>query len=455
MNDDPSSTILVWQVLLIVVLTLINAFFASAEIAFVSLNKNKVANQAIKGDEKARKILALLDEPDDFLATIQVAITFAGFLSSAAAANSFADRLEPYLSNIGGGKEAAIIIVTLILSYVSLVFGELYPKQVGLQMPEKIAFAGAGIITNVQKVLKPFVRFLSFSSRVLEKVTPIRFEDRGDMYSRDEVRALLKRSSEEGTIEAVEFNMLKGVLAMDNKLAREVMVPRTDTFMLDVEDDTLENIQDALNSPYTRIPVYEGDKDDVIGVLHLKNLLKESRHTPLKDIDLRKILNEPLFVPETINTDELMAHLKRSHNQLAILHDEYGGVVGIVTLEDILEEIVGDIEDEYDESYVLIEKVGERDYIVDGGTPLYRFNEFFGTELESSDVDTIAGYFLTEVGDFPEEGKVTSLVVAGLHMETLKIENRRLTQLRISIKESRKIMLQDPVPGTDEGISEV
>lgn len=451
MNDDPSSATLIWQLLLIAALTLINAFFASAEIAFVSLNKNKVANQAIKGDERARKILALLEEPDDFLATIQVAITFAGFLSSASAANTFTARLEPYLSGIRGGEQASIIIVTLILSYVSLVFGELYPKQVGLQRPEKIAFAGAGIITNVQKVLKPFVRFLSLSSRLLEKITPIQFEERSEIYSREEVRDLLKKSSEEGTIEAAEFNMLKGVLAMDNKLAREVMVPRTDTFMLDIEDDTTENIQEALNSPFTRIPVYEGDKDDVIGVLHLKNLLKESRRTPLPDIELRKILNEPLFVPETISTDELMAHLKRSHNQLAILHDEYGGVVGIVTLEDILEEIVGDIEDEYDESYVLIERIGEQEYVVDGGTPLSRFNEFFGTELESPDVDTIAGYFLTELGDFPEEGKVTTLDADGLRLETLKMENRRLTQLKVWIKEPRKILLSEPTPGTDEG----
>src|SRR5699024_4682685 len=151
------------------------------------------------------------------------------------------------------------------------------------------------------------------------------------------VQTLLKQSNSEGTIEAQEFRMLKGVLAMDNKLAREVMVPRTDTFMLDITADTYENIKEALDSTYTRNPVYNDDKDDVIGLLHLKNLLKESRVTPLEEIDLRKILNRPLFVPETITTDELMAVLKRSHNQLAILHDEYGGMVGIVTLEDILE----------------------------------------------------------------------------------------------------------------------
>lgn len=432
MTTDPSNQTLLWQLLLIAVLTLVNAFFAASEIAFVSLNKNRVANQAIKGDEKARKILALLDHSDDFLATIQVAITFAGFLSSASAANTFAARLDPYLSNIPGAEQAAILIVTLALSYISLVFGELYPKQLGLQRPEEVARAGAGFITVVQKLMRPFVWFLSFSTSVLEKMTPITFTSGNDMFSREEVRELLEKSSDEGTIERMEFNMLKGVLSMDNKMAREVMVPRTDTFMLDVNDDVEENIESALDSPYTRIPIYEDDKDNIIGVLHLKNLLKESKNTPIEQIDLRKIMNEPLFVPETILTDELMSYLKKSHNQLALLHDEYGGMVGIVTLEDILEEIVGDIEDEYDESYVLIERIGDNVYEADGATPLHRFNDYFGTQLESSDVDTIAGYLLTELGEFPEENEQASIEENGLIIKTLAFDNRRLLKVGVS-----------------------
>ena len=429
MTTDPSNQTLLWQLLLIAVLTLVNAFFAASEIAFVSLNKNRVANQAIKGDEKARKILALLDHSDDFLATIQVAITFAGFLSSASAANTFAAKLDPYLSNIPGAEQVAILIVTLALSYISLVFGELYPKQLGLQRPEEVARAGAGFITVVQKLMRPFVWFLSFSTSVLEKMTPITFTSGNDMFSREEVRELLEKSSDEGTI---EFNMLKGVLSMDNKMAREVMVPRTDTFMLDVNDDVEENIEAALDSPYTRIPIYEDDKDNIIGVLHLKNLLKESKNTPIEQIDLRKIMNEPLFVPETILTDELMSYLKKSHNQLALLHDEYGGMVGIVTLEDILEEIVGDIEDEYDESYVLIERIGDNVYEADGATPLHRFNDYFGTQLESADVDTIAGYLLTELGEFPEENEQASIEENGLIIKTLAFDNRRLLKVGVS-----------------------
>ncbi|MGP6138902.1 MULTISPECIES: hemolysin family protein [unclassified Jeotgalibaca] len=431
MNADPDSQNLVWQLLLVALLTWVNAFFASAEMAFVSLNKNKVATEAIKGDEDARKVLALLDNSDDFLATIQVAITLAGFLSSASAANSFANVLEPYLTFLPGAKQLAVLIVTILLSYISLVFGELFPKQVAMQNSEEIAYRGAGVITIVQKFMKPFVRLLSFSTSLLEKITPLDFSDNTENYSREEVQSLLKQSSSEGTIEADEFNMLKGVLAMDNKLAREVMVPRTDTFMLDITDDTYENIQIALDSPYTRIPVYNDDKDEVIGLLHLKNLLKESRRTPLEKIDLRKILNRPLFVPETITTDQLMAVLKRSHNQLAILHDEYGGMVGIVTLEDILEEIVGDIEDEYDETYVLIERKSDNYFEVDGATPLYRFNDFFHTELESTFVDTIAGYLLTEVGMLPENGESLNIEVNGMEISTLEFENNRLAKVGV------------------------
>lgn len=443
MNADPDSQTLLWQILLIIVLTLINAFFASSEIAFVSLNKNKIANEAIKGSEKARKILALLDNSDDFLATIQVAITFAGFLSSAAAANTFASKLEPLLANIPGGKQASILIVTLLLSYITLVFGELLPKQIGMQIPEKIAYAGAGFITTIQKVLKPFIRLLSFSTSLLQKITPIKFDDNRDVYTRLEVSGLLERSSTEGAIEAAEFNMLKGVLEMDNKMAREVMVPRTDTFMLDLQEDTYENIQKALNSPYTRIPVYDDDKDDIVGVLHLKNLLKESRHTPLEKIDLRKILNPPLFVPETISTDELMAFLKKSHNQLAILYDEYGGVVGIATLEDILEEIVGDIADEYDEKYILIEKIRDGYYEVDGATPLYRFNNFFKTTIETAFVDTIAGFVLTELGDFPDGDEIKSIEVEGLRLSALEFDNRRLAKIGVEYLETQPIKLED------------
>lgn len=431
MNADPDSQKLIWQLILIAALTGVNAFFASSEMAFVSLNKNKVANEAIKGDEKARKVLALLENSDDFLATIQVAITFAGFLSSASAANSFANLLKPYLGSISGANEIAIVIVTFILSYVSLVFGELFPKQVAMQRPEQLAYAGAGIITTTQKIMTPFVRLLSFSTRALEKITPLDFSDKSESYSREEVRTMLEHSSTEGLIEAAEFKMLKGVLAMDNKLAREIMVPRTNTFMLDINEDSYENIQAALVSPHTRIPVYNDEKDDVIGLLHLKNLLKESRYTPTDQIDLRKILNRPLFVPETIVIDELMTVLKRTHNQMAILHDEYGGMVGIVTLEDILEEIVGEIEDEYDEAYILIERKDDNYYEVEGATPLYRFNEFFNTNLESPLVDTIAGYLLTEVGMLPENGESVGIEIEGLKIYTLEFDSNRLSKVSV------------------------
>ncbi len=221
------------------------------------------------------------------------------------------------------------------------------------------------------------------------------------------------------------------------------MVPRTDTFMLDLQEDTYENIQKTLNSPYTRIPVHDDDKDDIVGVLHLKNLLKESRHTPLEKIDLRKILNPPLFVPETISTDELMAFLKKSHNQLAILYDEYGGVVGIATLEDILEEIVGDIADEYDEKYILIEKIRDGYYEVDGATPLYRFNNFFKTTIETAFVDTIAGFVLTELGDFPDGDEIKSIEVEGLRLSALEFDNRRLAKIGVEYLETQPIKLED------------
>ena len=430
MTPDPGSdSSLSVQIILIVVLTAVNALFAAAEMAFVSLDKGKINEKAINGDKKAKNVLKLLGNSDNFLSTIQVAITLAGFLNSASAATSLANRFMPLLGNIPGASTIAVVIVTIIISYITLVFGELFPKTVALQRSESVALGTAGIILAVQKVMMPFVKFLSLSTNLLKKITPIEFSEEEEKMTRDEFRSYLEQSQKDEAIDISEFSMLKGVLSLDTKMAKEVMVPRTDTFMIDYDDGNEENIPKLLDIPYSRVPVYFEDKDNIIGIIHVKNLLRESRNRNIDDIDLKEILNEPLFVPETIYIDDLIYELRKTRNQMAVLNDEYGGVVGVVTLEDVVEEIVGDIDDEYDEVYALIEKINDTRYLVDGSTQLSKFNEFFGTNIESSDVDTIAGFFIIEYGNIPRDGDDAFVEYENLLLKANEIESSRISNL--------------------------
>lgn len=436
--DSGSDSSLSVQIILIVVLTAINALFAAAEMAFVSLDKNKINEKAINGDKKAKNVLKLLANSDNFLSTIQVAITLAGFLNSASAATSLADRLTPILGNIPGAETIAVIIVTIIISYITLVFGELFPKTVALQRSESVALGTAGLILGVQKFMIPFVKLLSLSTSLLKKITPIEFSEEEDKMTRDEFRSYLEKSQKDEAIDIGEFSMLKGVLSLDTKMAKEVMVPRTDAFMIDYDDGNEENIPKLLDIPYSRIPVYFEDKDNIIGVIHVKNLLRESRTRNIDEIDLKEVLNEPLFVPETIYIDDLIYELRRTRNQMAILNDEYGGMVGLITLEDVVEEIVGDIDDEYDEVYNLIEKLDDHRYLVDGATQLSKFNEFFDTSIESSDVDTIAGFFIIEYGNIPREGEDAFVEYDKFLFKANNIESSRINDIVVEILDENK-----------------
>lgn len=429
MNPDPSDSSLSVQIILIVVLTAINAIFAAAEIAFVSLDKGKIHEKALNGDKKAQNVLKLLGNSDNFLSTIQVAITFSGFLNSASAATTLASRLSPYLTRLPGAQTIAVVVVTLAISYITLVFGELYPKSVALQRAEGVALSMAGFIILVQKVMMPFVKLLSFSVSLLKKITPIEFTAEEEKMTRDEFRVYLDKSQRDEAIDIAEFSMLKGVLSLDTKMAKEIMVARTDTFMIDYDDGSKENIPLILESSYSRIPVYDEDKDNIIGIVHVKSLLRESQKQPLDNIDLNEIMNPPLFVPETIYIDDLLYELKKTRNQMAILNDEYGGVVGIVTLEDLVEEIVGDIDDEYDEVYDLVKPLSDHSYLVDGTTPLSKFNEFFGTSIESTDVDTIAGFFIIEYGNIPREEEEAIITYEDYTLKANEIAVSRIINL--------------------------
>ncbi|MCC9861118.1 HlyC/CorC family transporter, partial [Streptococcus agalactiae] len=428
--EDPGSQSLLLQFVILLILTLFNAFFSASEMALVSLNRSKVEQKAEEGDKRYRRLLDVLENPNNFLSTIQVGITFISLLQGASLSASLGHVISGWLGNSATARTAGSIIALIFLTYVSIVLGELYPKRIAMNLKDRLAIVSAPIIIFLGKIVSPFVWLLSASTNLLSRITPMTFDDADEKMTRDEIEYMLTNSEE--TLDAEEIEMLQGIFSLDEMMAREVMVPRTDAFMIDINNDAQSNIEGILSQNFSRVPVYDDDKDRVVGVLHTKRLLEAGFKTGFDTIDLRKILQEPLFVPETIFVDDLLKALRNTQNQMAILLDEYGGVAGLVTLEDLLEEIVGEIDDETDTAEQFVREIDENIYIVLGTMTLNEFNDYFETELESDDVDTIAGYYLTGVGSIPnQEEKVAYEVDSKDKHITLindKVKDGRITK---------------------------
>ncbi|MET3643438.1 hemolysin family protein [Streptococcus gallinaceus] len=432
--EDPGSQTIYLQILILFILTLLNAFFSASEMALVSLNRSRVEQKAVEGEKKYIRLVKVLDNPNNFLSTIQVGITFISILSGASLASDLGKVFAGWLGNSSTAQTAGYWFALALLTFVSIVLGELYPKRIAMNMKENLAVVTAPVIIFLGKIVSPFVWLLSASTNLLSRITPMTFDDADEQMTRDEIEYMLTKS-EATSLDADEIEMLQGIFSLDEMVAREVMVPRTDAFMVDIEDDVNSIIQDILKQNFSRIPVYEDDKDKVIGLIHTKRLLSEGFTNGFENINLRKILQEPLFVPETIFVDDLLTELRNTQNQMAILLDEYGGVAGLVTLEDLLEEIVGEIDDETDKTEIFVREIADQTYIVQGNMTLNDFNEHFGTELESDDVDTIAGFYLTGVGTIPSQDEKMSYEVDSndYHLVLIndKVKNGRVTKIKL------------------------
>lgn len=441
MQPDPESQSLLFQIGLLIVLTIINALFSGAEMALVSTSRARVEQRAAEGDKKYQQLLGILNQPSNFLSTIQIGITLINILSGASLADTLASKLAPVLGGTPAAKNLASIIILAILTYVSIVFGELYPKRIAQNLKEKYALASVTPLKILGGIMSPFVWLLATSTNILSKLTPMTFDDNAENMTRDEIEYILNADS--SVLDENEREMLAGVFSLDELMAREIMVPRTDAFMIDISEGIHDNIAAVLSQNYSRIPVYIDDKDKVVGVLHTKTLLKSAYEKGFDQLDLRPILQEPLFVPETIFVDDLLRELKKTQNQMAILLNEYGGVEGIVTLEDLLEEIVGEIEDESDIAEKDVFQINDHIYIVKGGLTLNDFNEFFDTYLESDDVDTIAGYFMAGIGAIPGEKEQIDYDVVtekdNLTLTSLEVDGTRLVKLRVTFHDQEII----------------
>ncbi|CQR25327.1 CBS domain protein [Streptococcus varani] len=433
--EDPGSQTIYVKLIILLFLTLLNAFFSASEMALVSLNRSRVEQKAEEGILKFVRLQQVLENPNHFLSTIQVGITFISILSGASLASDLGNIVAGWLGNSSTAQTAGYWVALAFLTYISIVLGELYPKRIAMNMKENLAVISAPIILALGKLVTPFVWLLSASTNLLSRITPMKFDDADEQMTRDEIEYMLTKS--EVTLDAEEIGMLQGIFSLDEMLAREVMVPRTDAFMIDINDGLQSNIQEILRQNFSRIPVYDNDRDSIIGILHTKRLLEAGFRNGFDNVPLIKILQEPLFVPETIFVDDLLRQLRNTQNQMAILLDEYGGVAGLVTLEDLLEEIVGEIDDETDKAEQFVREIAENTFIVLGTMTLNDFNDYFQTKLESDDIDTIAGYYLTGVGTIPsqEEKETFELDSADYHLVLMndKVKNGRVTKLRLVI----------------------
>ncbi|ALB46565.1 hemolysin family protein [Clostridium beijerinckii] len=436
MELDTERTNITSQLILIVILTLVNAFFASAEMAIVSLNKNKLKFLEEEGNKKAKILLKLMEEPTNFLSTIQVGITLAGFFSSASAATGISEDLARYLNrmNIPYSGQIALVIVTIILSYITLVFGELFPKRIALKKSEEIAMFAVKPIVYISKIAIPFVKLLSASTNILVKLVGLDKEDLDEKVSKAEIKSFLEVGREHGVINETETEMINSIFEFDDKLADEVMTPRTGVYMINIETPLNEYLDELIEERYSRVPVYEEDIDNIIGILYLKDFFAESRKHGFENVDVRSILHPPYFVPENKNIDELFKELQTSKKHIAVLIDEYGGFSGIVSIEDLIEEVMGNIDDEYDEDEPSIKVMDKNTFLIPGMLSISDFNDYFNVHIESENYDTMSGFIIETIGRIPEGTDEKNIEYKNLIFKIEEVKEKRIEKIKLYIQ---------------------
>ena len=420
------------QIIVLFVLIFLNAFFAMTEIAFISLNDAKISKQAKEGEKKAKQISKMLKNPSKFLATIQIGITLAGFLSSAFASDTFADKLAPVLESwlplgIGIWKGISIIIITMILSYFTLVFGELVPKRLAMKNHEKIAYATIGIIRAISIITAPFVKLLTFSTNVVSKLFGVN-ENEEETVTEEEIRMMVDVGEEKGTIEEEEKELINNIFEFNDKTVAEVMVHRKDVFAVDVNADIYEKLDSIDEYKYSRIPVYEETIDEIVGILYIKDLLKYiTAHTK---IEIKSIMREAYFVSEHKMINDLFKELQKNKTQMAIVLDEYGGTAGVITMEDILEELVGNIFDEYDEEEPDYKKIDDNTFLINGSVSIYDLRKILNVEIEEGEYDTLSGYLTEKLGRIQKKKKKPVIETPMVTYKIEEYEDKRIKMVK-------------------------
>ena len=434
--DEGASNSIIFMILLQVVLIALNAVFACAEIAIISMNDTKLAKMAQEGDKRAVRLARLTSEPARFLATIQVAITLSGFLGSAFAAENFSGVLVDWVLSLGVPISAevldsvAVILITIVLSYFTLVFGELVPKQVAMRKAEPLALAMSGLISSIAKFFKPIVSFLTFSTNSILRLMGIDPNAEDDEVSEEEIRMMVDVGSEKGTIDITEKEFIQNVFEFDDLSAEEIVTRRTEVVLLDLEDSMEEWKENIYNTRHTLYPVCEGSADKIIGILNAQEYFR------LDDRSRENVLKEAVapayFVPNMVKADTLFRNMKKEKQKMAVVLNEYGGMTGIITINDLVEQLVGDLG--YDNEDEGIELIGENTWKVHGSALLEDVSEAIGVALTCEDYDTFNGLVFHELGSVPEDGADIKLEVNGLVIQVTEIKKHQVESAIVTLK---------------------
>ena len=422
------------QIIILIILIALNAFFAASEIAYISLNDAKIEKQAKEGNKKAKQIQKMLKTPSKFLATIQIGITLAGFLSSAFASDTFADILAPMLNNlipaisIGVWRSISIIIITIILSFFTLVFGELVPKRLAMKNYEKISFATIGIIRGISVVTAPFVKLLTWVTNGISKIFGVG-ENEEQTVTEEEIKMMVDQGEEKGTIKEEEKELINNVFELNDITVSEIMCHRKDIFAVDINISKEELIEELSQEEYrySRIPVYDETIDEIKGIIYVKDILKNINK---KSFKVKNIIKDAYFISQNRLINEVFKELQKNKKQLAIILDEYGGTAGIVTMEDILEELVGDIFDEYDKEELEYEKIDENTYILSGSMTIYDVNKLLDAKIPDGDYDTISGFLQDKLGRIPEDGETPIIDTPTVTYKIEESEDKRILKVK-------------------------
>ncbi|OJF94166.1 hemolysin [Alkalibacterium sp. 20] len=438
---------MVIAILTLIVLILVNGFFAASELAFVNLNDNKVKRLADNGDKKAQKLYNLISRPSLFLSTIQIGITLAGFLSSAFAADFFADPMAQALNDLGVPlsintlSTISVVLITVILSYFTLVFGELVPKQLAMQKAEAIANIAVGPVSLLAKISAPIVRFLTFSIKLIFKLFGADPNAENEEATEEDIRLLVDLGRERGTIHPGERVMIENIFEFNDTTASNIITHRTDMVVLAV-DSSLDDILKLVNKyQYTRFPVYEEHIDNIVGVLHVKDLFQYMRKDNGASFILKDVMRSPHFVQDSQTIDKLFAIMRKENTHLAIVLDEFAGTQGLITLEDVIEEIVGEITSESIEPGVHddeMKKLSDNQYRVIGTYRLRDLEHMFNMSFPTDEFDTVRGFLINELGHVPMKEDKAKVRYQHLTFEVEDINENRIETVLITVGESNE-----------------
>lgn len=423
--------------ILIFLLILINGFFAASEMALVSMRKQDIKNLAKKGNKKAILVLKVTEDSTKYLSTIQVAITLAGFMSSALAGARLSSTFVELFSNIGVviSTSVAVIIITLILSFLTLVFGELVPKKLALANPNKFALISIRTVYIVMLITKPFVWLLSISTRAVLSLLRFNATKAKESITEDEIRRLINLGQVQGLYKNQEREMLENIFKFDDLTADMIKTPRTNTYGVDINLEIKEILLKIIESKYSRVLIYDADLEHILGIIHIKDILIFASKNNIESLDIQSLLREPTYVPKDIKISKLFKDMQVNNQHFVLLVDEFGGFEGIVTLEDIIEEIVGNIYDEHDAFNSQIKKIDKFTYIIDGQTPIKDINENLDIHLEENDDKyySLSGLYIYLLGHIPKAQETKEITYKNIKLDIDSFNQENIAKISLKI----------------------